>query len=195
METLLMEKDQIDLLHSLIINYNSSKNKEEKVEIRNEIYLKMLPYIKKWISSILAKRGIFLEKEEIISKSWDCFEFCIKHFRPEKNISVPSHFYSYTNFYLKTYEKINNKNISDQEFEIRNSCSGEDNLYGQLDELKSFKEMLSEEYAFVFDDALMSLIPENKNKQYRPKQSNLPIVRYKEAKKIFKIVIDFLIRR
>jgi hypothetical protein len=190
-----MEKKDIDSLFKMIILYNSYQNCIEKDNLRNEIYLKILPYMKKWISSVLAKKSIFLEKEEILSKSWDCFQFCLRHFKPEKKILIPNHFYSYTNFYLKIHNKIEEKNISEQEMGIKNSSLGEENLYNQLDELKTFKNTLPEEYSLVFEDALMSLMPNNKDKQYRIKQSKLPIIRYRESKKIFKIIIDYLLRR
>lgn len=190
-----MKKEDINSLSKMINCYNSYPNCKEKDNLRNEIYLKILPYMKKWISSILSKKSIFLEKEEILSKSWDCFEFCLKHFKPEKNILMPNHFYAYTKFYLKIYNKINNKNLSPQELDTKNSYIGEENVYDQLEELKAFKNLLPEEYSLVFDDALMSLIPNNKDKQYRIKQSNLPVIRYKESKKIFKIIIDYLLRR
>ena len=190
-----MEKKEIDLLSEMINCYNSYSNCKEKDNLRNEIYLKILPYMKKWISSILAKKSIFLEKEEILSKSWDCFEFCLKHFKPEKKILIPNHFYTYTKFYLKFYNKFNNKNLSSQELDSKNFYIGEEDVYDQLEELKAFKNLLPEEYLLVFDDALMSLIPNNKDKQYRIKQSNLPVIRYKESKKIFKIIIDYLLRR
>lgn len=190
-----MDEKQINFLHTAIIRYNSYSHSKEKDNLRNEIYLIMLPFIKKWISSILAKKGIFLEQDEMLSKSWDCFEFCLKHFKPEKKIAIPNHFYSYTNFYLKFHESINKQNISNQEFDTKNSCLSDENLYSQLDELKSFRSILNIEYSLVFDDALMSLIPNNKDKQYRIKQSNLSSIRYQESKKIFKIVIDYLLRR
>jgi hypothetical protein len=195
LEICLMDEKQIKFLHTEIVRYNSYSHSKEKENLRNEIYLTMLPFIKKWISSILAKKSIFWDQEEMLSKSCDCFEFCLKHFKPEKKIAIPNHFYSYTNFYLKIHDKINNQKISEQEFEVKNSYLGNEDLYNQLDELKSFRNILSTEYALVFDDALMSLIPNNKDKQYRIKQSNLSSIRYQESKKIFKIVIDYLLRR
>jgi len=192
-----MNKKQSDFFRRIIMSYNSFHNGKEKENFRNEIYLEMNPFLLKWVSSILAKRGVYLEKSEMLSKSWDCFLFCLEHFKPhKKNISVPNHFYSYTFFYLKI-QKTEKKNdvLNQQQSEKNWIDSNFDIIYSVMDELRNFRNNLDDNYSSIFDDALMSLIPYKKDRQYRIKKSNISLIRYQESKKIFKIVIDYLLRR
>ena len=193
-----MDKIQSDFFRDMIIRYNSFPSGKEKDNLRNLIYEKMLPWMKKWISAIMAKKGLFLPKEEILSRSWDCFEFCLRKFKPHnKEIAVPNHFYSYSEFYLRTYfgKKSNINQFTEIQFDKIDPDFHPEKIYTQLDHLKSFRDLLDAEHAFVFDDALMSMVPSNQGRQYRIEESSLSPIRYQESKKIFKIVIDFLLRQ
>ena len=194
-----MKKEQIQLCHKMICRYKSCRNEEKRNILRNEIFLIINPFMAKWIPAILSKKGMFLSHEEILSRSWDCFEFCLKHFKVKGPIQVPNHFYAYTKFYLimkiirvSNKEKRRRKNNIELE---KLKTESMDIIYENLDELRYFRSMLEPGYNVVFDDALMSMHPKVIDKQRRMKESSLPQTRYKESKKIFKIVIDYLLRR
>lgn len=190
-----MEQKLINLLRRKILRYYKTEDDELKSFLKNSIYLKMKPYMIKWLSSILSKKGMFLSKEEMISMSWDCFEFCLRNYKYEnEEIYIPNHFYTYTNFYIKTskirvYDSTENDLVNVAE-EIHH-----EQIYEHLEELKEFRKGLPEKYKIVFDDALMSLIPNIRERLHRAKETELSTSKYKESKKLFKIVIDFLIRR
>ena len=189
-----MTNAEIDFIRRMIMRYNSYAEGPEKKNLRNEIYIEILPFMKKWISAITAKNHTFLDSKEILSKSWDCFEYCLETYKTDKNsIPLPNHFYKYTLFYLKTHRI--DFNIPTNLFSKEIISSLEQDDYPVLQELDTFRSLLDKEHQLVFDDALKSLLPWNKDRQYRVKESTLSLPRYQESKKIFKIVIDFLLRR
>lgn len=193
-----MKDTEMDFLRRMVIRYKACTEDADKNNLKNEIYKELLPYMKKWIATILSKKGVFYTQPEILSKSWDCFEFCLKKYNPDnKKIPIANHFYKYTEYHLKQYSNDKEVKISPVQFDNIGASINSNNLdiYVILDELKVFREMLDDAHALVFDDALMSLIPSNKNKQYRVKDSSLAPIRYQESKKIFKIIITFLLKR
>lgn len=68
-------------------------------------------------------------------------------------------------------------------------------VYEHVEELRSFKEMLPEEYKTVFDDAIMSMAPNSKDNLQRLEATTLSYSKYHEVKKVFKVVVEFLLLR
>jgi hypothetical protein len=176
--------------------YNSKKQIHLKNEFRKQIFLELKPYITEWISIFLYKRGVFLSKEEVLSKSWDCFEYALKHFKAKKGITVPRHFYKYTNYFLAKENKKHNmtKSIEEvkNEIQVNSHCS---EAFDNIDELNRFKNSLPKEYIIPFEDALLSLSLALKDRVNRRSVSKIPKKRYEESKKAFKFVIEFLVKR
>ena len=190
-----MNKIREEICEELLLQYGLCEIKEKKEIVRNKIYTELRPFITKWISSILHKKGVYLEPEEILSKSWDCFEFCLKRFNSEKPFSIPNHFYTYTKFCLLTKPKTDNL-TADYGQEIDTNISGSiDQIYESIDELKSFRAILDQEYLVAFDDAVMSLAGRMKDRQYSKEITVYERTKYQTNKKLFKIVIDYLLRR
>jgi len=168
----------------------------EKEVVRNELYEIIKPFMMKWLFSLYSQKGIFASNEEVLSKSWDCFEFCLKHFKRNKSVSVPNHFYNYTKYYMMSYFKGKKEYEStEQDLEGLKTDSDCGKIYDDIDELKTFRKCLPKEYALVFDDALMSLYPVTTERISRRDKTTLSVRRYAESKKVFKWVIDFLIRK
>ncbi len=192
-----MQKDTIALCTKLVKDYFAlSDRTQEQQEVRNKLYLIIRPYMDKWIESILAQRKVFLPKEELLSLNYECFEFCLKSFKPNLPIPLPNHFYAYANFFLKTNRSIENDNKYIC-IELDNEKEGEvlHLAYEYIDELREFKKSLPDEYQSVFDDALMSLVDSRPARMRRLDESPLTYQKYCESKRIFKIVIDYLLRR
>lgn len=185
--------------HTLILQHNKEKEPSTKEKIRNNIFMEMQPFFSKWIGAILASKNIFWTHKEIVSLGWDCFEFCLKHYKDNSTIPIPNHFYSYTKFYLNMHFTKENKRITQE----KNSgptflhVPGEDfnNAFMYIEELRAFHEALEPEYKIVFEDAVMSMLANVKDRVRRIDESSLSYTRYSESKKIFKIVVDFLLRR
>lgn len=191
-------KEEIEHCEELIKKWNSTPYGPIKDKIRNDLFIIIQPSICKWISSILSKKGQYTSPEEVKSQSWDCFEYCLKHFKPERPIPIPNHFYAYTKFKLLTLKP---KKMDKALRESRPAENGDDTpddlflVYGHLEELKVFRSLLPEEYASVFDDAIMSMVPDNRQWIQRIDKSKISYVKYQEVKRIFKIVVEYLIMR
>lgn len=192
-----MKKELAKLIRKKILKYRClNENDPNKSIIRNELYEMIQPTMMSWLYSFHKKKGVFNSKEEILSKSWDCFEFCLKYYKPDRGIPVQNHFYNYTRFCMLTY--FNSKQdytSTDQELSNLQGDSDCDRLYENIDILKTFRNSLPKEYTLVFDDALMSLVPHTPDRLSRKDETALPYRRYLESKKVFKWVIDFLIRQ
>lgn len=185
-----MKKDEIGVCINLIKRLRKKNiSIEENNKLRNDLYDILQTHIIKWMSSILRDRNYY-SKNELLSLSWDCFLFCLKYFKLERNIPIPNHFYAYTKFFLLSqYPKILTNNTG--------GCLYTDDvfIYEALDELKKFREDLPDNYQTVFDDALMSMSNCRKDHVRRLERTNIKYYQYCEAKKIMKIMIDFLLRR
>lgn len=194
-----MKREQIVKCRKLLWRYRLSA-KDKKELARNEIFTLMQPQMFKWICSILSKRKVFISQTELTSLSWDCFMYCLDRYKFHKKITVASHFYTYTRFYLlkNTVGHTENPNEVQQEPEILEeliSCSNQDVLYEQLGDIKTFRGLLDKEHQSVFDEAMMSMVPGTSNQTTQHSLSTMNTRRYKESKRIFKIVIDYLLRR
>lgn len=191
-----MEKIEIERCKKLVIQIRSRKfSDEKKNELRNQLYNIMREDILKWMSSIIRGKD-FLSQQELLSLSWDCFLFCLQYYKLGRNIPIPNHFYATTKFFLlsiyhkKMMSEKNKQSMEDvevEEFDL--------SVFDSLDDLKSFKENLPEEYKLVFDDALMSMSGCRRSGVRRLKESPLSYYQYCEAKKIMKVIISFLLRR
>ena len=193
-----MTKDLITLCLKMIKEWNVCSISHEKDLIRNKLFIIIQPFMAKWIASILAKKSQYASDEEIKSKSWDSFKYCLRLFKEDKPIPLPNHFYAYTKFFLSIpySEKQILKNETKGPFVTEVTSDREPfHAYEDIEELKYFRSLLPQEYVSVFDDAIMSLVPSNSQKLQRLEESSLGYARYREAKKIFKIVIEFLLTR
>jgi hypothetical protein len=193
-----LKKDQIGKCHRLACKYHAYVTEcRGKMRVRDKLFEEVRPFMKRWIISVAAKKGAYIEDDEATSLSWDCFLFCLSHFKPLKSIQIPSHFYSYTKFYLLTKSYIGKEEAGNISIDNISSTHGDNAFaaYHHIEELKAFRTMLDENHLTTFDDALMSMVTSNKDRVRRLGESSLNYVRYHEAKGIFKIVIDFLIKR
>ncbi len=192
-----MQKETITTCTKLAKDYFSLSDRlQEQQETRNKLFFIVKPYMDKWLESILAQRKVFLPKEELLSLNFECFEFCLKSFKPDREIPLPNHFYAYANFFLKTNRTLENANKYIC-VELDNEKEGEclNLAYEHLDELREFRKSLPGEYISVFDDSLMSLVESRPARLRRLDESPLTYQKYCESKKIFKIVMDYLLRR
>lgn len=193
-----MDKKKIKEIQQLITKLHSCKGENNRNIARNNIFFEMKPFMLRWMSSILLKKGVYKDNDELLSLSWDCFEYALYHYKNKKKIPIPNHFYKYSMYFIKD---MISKNISKHKetsiYELNNLETNDYNekLYSDLDELKAFRSELPDNYKIVFNDALMSLAPSNKDRVSTVSTTTLTTMRYQESKKIFKWVINFLIKR
>jgi len=186
-----MEKKDIDVCTIIVANLFDCTSIEEQDRQRNKLFTYFQPTIIQWMHFIL-KGKAFYPEEELKALSWDCFLFCLNYYKPEKNIPLLNHFFAYTKFFLliKEKEKEADRNKVDstkEEYDL--------SVFEVLDDLKNFKQSLPEEYKSIFDDTLMSMSKANKDRVRRLKETSVKYHQYRESKKIFRLVIDFLLRR
>ena len=194
-----MKKRDCEQLDSLMEKMEQCADKKEKADIRNSLFAALQSSINCWVRSFLKSKGIFMEESEILSLSWDCFEFSLNSYHPEKKIPLINHFFAYTKFYLMSANskknaennKLHLKSEDFSDFEIEN----DEKALNSLEELKKFRDLLGEDLSPIFDDALMSMRASTKGRQRRLDKTPLNYSKYHNSKKIFKIVIDFLLRR
>ena len=143
-----------------IVKYKGYKSNHHKIKVRNEIYSLMMNDMLAWIKSILKRWGKYESKEEIIALSWDCFEFCLKHFKVNGiNNKVEKHFYNYTSYYLlNRYAKKDRVFLPIDELKgILGIIESPENLaFEKLLTLTQFRNVIPEKYLVVWDDAVQS---------------------------------------
>jgi hypothetical protein len=190
-----MKKSDIEKCEKMIREYNDTINNEERISIRNELFKAINPFMHQWVMSVLSKRGGYVSHEEIKSKSWDCFEYCLRHYKKGGKVPVPNHFYIYTRFHLTATSKPSEICECYDDNALDSVGDGLHSVYEHIDELKAFRSMLPNEYVSTFDDAVMSMVPDSKERSSRLDVTKLDYRRYREAKQLFKIVIEFLLMR
>jgi len=181
---------------ALMEKYDKSDG-ENKNRVRNEIFCTLSFYIYKWLASALKRRNVFVSREEMLSISWDAFEYCMKTYK-NREVPLPSHFAKNINYFVikclksKTHKAKKEGVRVDIDIEEYKE-SVEDNFDFKLDVgiintgefLMGFRRYIGEEYAKIFDDVMLG----KKEKILIEDGKYLPVYRYNEAKKMIKQVI------
>jgi hypothetical protein len=191
-----MKPEQVKKCNELLLQHQKETVTEKKRKIRDEAFGLIKDPMIRWIPAILSTKNIYIDPKEILSLSWDCFQFCMKHYKPHRTIPLPNHFYSYTRFYLASeYFKDSNKasDVKEQEKKFTDAPKEELEAIFHLEELKQFHSILPDHYKIIFEDALLSMTGPMKDRIRR--KEGMPYSQYFESKKVFKIVIDYLLRR
>lgn len=197
-----MDEKCISECQLLIKKYYVLKDDKKKQLIRNQIFEKIYPDIMSWIGSILADKKMFLTKEEMTSISWDCFSSGLKNYK--EAVPLPNHFYTYSKYFLmsnaKKYPELLLDDLSKNIHDKPNGIAKENLEESWLEtwelkkELLRFREKLPDKYKETFDDALMSMSAWSAQR-VRRNTKNYPFYRYDEAKKVFKLVIKFILNK
>lgn len=197
-----MKKSDIENCKRLALQWHQNTDLEEKNKIRNELFSVIRSSVEKWVVNILSDKKIYADPNETISYSWDCFLHALKHYKPDKPIPLPNHFFTYTRFFmLSKAEKIiaGDLLITDKNDFEKEEDSGSRDLdaaLAHLEELKTYRSFLPESYTPIFDDALASMLPGNRDRKRDGLiKSPVPYREYHEIKKIMKFTIEFLLTR
>lgn len=192
-----MDKEAISRTTVLICRYKSAKTDLQKSQIRNILFDELAPYLERWVGAALKKKGQFLESTEFVSFMWDCFLFCLDRFNEEKKIPIPQHFYRYIVYCVLTKIVSENHTPDFEEYvdEKEYTDEGGEDVRLFFSEISEFRSRLSENYKIIFDDALLSMNPERKNRMKRQEESFTSYYKYCEAKNIYKQVIEYFLSR
>lgn len=183
---------------ALIDKYDKSEG-ENKDRVRNEIFCTLSLYIYKWLGSSLKKRGIFISKEEMLSVSWDAFEYCMKTYK-NREVPLPSHFARNIDYFvIKCINSKNNKtkkngikvDVDVEEYRDKIDSNFDVGIISTGDFLMGFRKFIGKEYSKIFDDVMLG----KKEKVLVENGKYLPIYRYNEAKKIMKQIILYTLSK
>lgn len=197
-----VKKLDIENCERLVKEWHQNTDIKQKSVIRNEIFCIVKPSIDKWVMNILADKKIYIDQNEKLAHVWDCFLHGLRHHKPDKKIPLINHFFAYTRFFMLS--KISNMFTVDptmvegHNFDTKvDFCNHDlDIALGHLEELRSFRDHLPEHYTVIFDDALASMLPYNRDRQIKGlAESTITYKGYHEVKKVLKCTIEFLLTR
>lgn len=176
--------------------YLNEENVTEKCNLRNSLFVLILPWMKRWILSNCTIFGRDITAEEVTSLSWDCFVFCLERFKPDGPIDFPKHFYQYTKFCLMMHAS----SIRKRERQLlpleETDCSNmtESSLLYPFFDLINFRTSLPEEYQSLLDEVMTSIVTSKKHSiADELGKGTVKRHRYLEAKKILAFVVKFFI--
>jgi hypothetical protein len=196
-----MDKNEVKTCEELIKKWHLLPEGKEKDNSRNTIFQIFHPFMNIWITSILCKKGKkYASQDEIMERSWDCFKYCLDTYKIEGKIPIPNHFYSYTKFYISVSKQneLKDARIKEKQDTYPTDIPDRDQLdsvYNDIEELSKFKEQLPEKYVSIFEDAIMSMATNYNQRIQRLGKTSLGYANYHEVKKVFKIVVRFLLLR
>jgi hypothetical protein len=185
-----------------------SQTEPHNFEVRNAMFVEMLPWISRWVASYLKSKGTYIEKQEMLSLSWDAFVFALKGYK-NFDIPLPFHFNKFLRFYLSRGKKptqeicvdfqsnyLDEDDPQNGDEHIRLESINLDSLVsniGAIDNIKRFHSYLDKDYKVIFEDALSSLHNNRRARTHRQVESRVAYDRYCEAKKVMKQVVHFLL--
>jgi len=177
----------------LIRKYQCYKYESYKVRCRNALFVKMQPWMTKWIKKICVSWNKRETNEEVLSLSWDAFYYCLESYKWGGN-NIPEHFYKYTRYWMLNHYAVKDTvRVPLEEFEEIMKLAEEPatRAFSILAKLHRLKLAVPEKYRVMLDDALLSLHNESVYSN-KGKKSKCPGVRssaYYEIKEIFKSII------
>ena len=149
----------------ILDKYKKAKSEKSQVKYRNEAFEMMRGYFVLWINSIIKRWYKRESKDSILSMSWDAFEFCLKHYKVGYN--VPPFFFAYIRYFLLMhYGKKENVRVPLEELQtiLQQFPSPEYHHFERLLTLYQYRDVIPIDFVPVWDDALMSLDPNKKNR-------------------------------
>ena len=193
-----MNKKTENECNSLIKRYKNDSgfiSEKRKIQIRNKLYCIMSGDIQMWIKSILKKWGRYEKEGEILSISFDTFLFCLERYKIGFG-SFQGHFFKYSRYYLlMKYGKEEREKIDwipvDELKEIFPSelqCNRKNlfiNIFINLLTLTQFRDCLTDDIKFIWDDAALSLSESHMERKEQCKKSGMSTSSYAKIKGTF----------
>ena len=99
---------------SILKQYKACSIASKKLIIRNQLFLFMMPQMSKWVNGYLAKKGSYLLPEDLLSKSWDAYLYCLEKLGKKtdmEKLPLAFHFNRYTQFFLSEQFTRENKAV------------------------------------------------------------------------------------
>ncbi len=190
-----MDKKLEEECKNLIEKYRRYKAKSYKIKARNDLYMKMQKDLLIWIKSVLKEWGKFETEGEILSVSWDIFEFGLEYY--VIGYSVPEHFYTHTKYFLlNQYAKKENVFLPLEDLEklLNMYPNPTSNAFVKILDLHRFSDCIPKEHKVVWDDALLSLSPADKDRHRTRGKIGMSDESYRRLKDAYRVMIRFLFK-
>jgi hypothetical protein len=175
-----------------IEQYRRAKGVERDI-LRNRIYKLLQPHLMSCIRNYLRDRKQYDNDVEVTSISWDGFLKGLQSYKHNEQKELVKHFQSCCIRHVRKSYRVVLREVEFKESEVDKlyyTCP--DTTLDGLMMLQSFRETLPGEYQIVLDDLLNGT-----SRTFRTEET--PVVlsenRYRESKKCFKMMIEFLLRR
>ena len=140
--------------------YFKYKTEKVKVKYRNKLFELLLPDFKKWITRILYAWEKFESEQQVISLSWECFEYCLLMYDTSYDSFLGRFFRSVRYYLLIKFAKEGTVRVPMEELQeiLKMDNSPEAFAFERLLTLYKFRDCLPDDNArIVWDDAVMSL--------------------------------------
>jgi len=168
------------------------------IEVRNKLFLIMLPTLMKWVSAWYVRRQSYPAKEEILSDTWDCFLYCVDRYS-DWNVPLPSHFTRYINWFLNDKEnkirKVNGPMVritddysNEYGMEDVGDIAASGSIIGASSFLGELRSGLDLENQAIFDDALT-------NSTVNKQRLGMPAQKYLAIKATYRKMITFFLEK
>ena len=191
-----MSQEEQENCKEYIKELNVAKTKQEKILLRNNIYLYMREWCEIWTRSIMFKWNRISEedKDEIPYLSFEGFLFALNRYN-NFEIPIPKHFFDYIRYYLLNHYASQGKiKLTIEELkETLSLVSLPSNIaFDKLLTLYQFREIVPEEYLVCWDDALLSLVEGEHGFISHNKLDGIKHL-YKAIKKAYKPIIRLIL--
>ena len=193
-----MDKSCQEKCFLLIKKYKKLKQEAAIVKCRNNLYELFNKDIMIWTKATLRKWKKYLDKDEILSISWDIFTYCLDNYNPDLYVHPLPYFYRYTNYWLFIYFSKKDEGlflpIEELEDALKIVDSPENIAFGKLLKLYKMRETIPDDSKVVWDDAFLSLSNSNRRRDnYRSKEIGMNSNTYLKLKQSFKGLIRFVL--
>ena len=172
----------------LLYKYFTYKKEAYKIKVRNKLFELLLLDFKKWIKKALYAWNKFESNEQVISLSWECFEYCLSMHDTSYN-SFLGRFFNSTRYYLlMKFAKDSSVKVPLEELKeiLKIDNSPESLLFDNLLTLYQFRDSLTKENEkIIWDDAYMSLSESHKQRSKQRKNIGMSTGEYARLKRIF----------
>lgn len=183
-------------LEGLIRQY---KERNKPTLLRNKIFLLMHPEIMIIVKGILSKWGRFEDPAEVMSFSWDCFQFCLEKYDFER-YKVWPHFRRYSKYFLLLHFGSRKKEAQKRGYleDVQETFGELAEGHSNIREVVEFRNVLSPEEKEVFDEVVFGkdqpVYVDGKFIKKKDRKRKMSYYRYFSLKEHFKKMIIHLLK-
>ena len=181
--------------YMLLQKYCRYKSNNMRAKVRNELFLHMRGYLTVWVNRILKKWGRRERSDEIMSMTWEVFMFGITYYKSHYD-NIPAHFYTHARYCLLLhYAKQESVRVPLDELKtiMQEFPTLENQCFDKLLTLYQFRDVVPDQYRHIWDDAMLSLDPQCKNRVSNARGNGIEMTAYRHMRKAFIPIIKLIL--